>query len=327
MSEALGELRTLARVEAVACVSPVRTTTGWAVDRFHADNVPNAARFRMLLASYLTRAGDAYGWFDPHRPEADQRNVFVDLRDRISADELATSPGVLEVLQPVRLHEHHVVRALVCEGESLIAWLGVFHPTALTAHQRGQLERALPALRKQLIVERQVQAAPLIAAALDAVLEHIAAPAFIIASGGRIFDVNAAGRAILATRPAEVSASLAAAVAHEKTALPVELTPLDAGAAPDHWLAIVRAPDADSRIAHAIARVSARLKLTPRQRDVLSRVVTGDTNAAIAAMLSISERAVEQHISALFERSSVTSRAALVTSVLLGSDPTCSCGS
>lgn len=318
IDDALAELRDLVQVESIACVTPVQTTTGWAVDRFHADNVANGTRFRTLVASYLTRAGDTYGWFDPYRPEPDQRNVFVDLRDRFDDEELATSRGVLEVLQPLKLHNHHVVRALICDGDSLIAWLGVFHPTALTAHQIGLLELALPALRQRLIIERQLEAGPLVTAALTAVLEHIASPAFIVTSAGRIFDVNDAGRAMLATRRADVSASLAAAIAHEKPELNVELTPLDPGEAPDHWLAIVRTRSSDARIAQAISRVSSRLNLTRRQRDVLAKVVVGDTNAAIAAALEISERAVEQHITALFDRASVDSRAALVTFVLLG---------
>ena len=40
--------------------------------------------------------------------------------------------------------------------------------------------------------------------------------------------------------------------------------------------------------------------LTDRERDVLSAMATGKNNAAIAASLFLSERAVEKHINSLF---------------------------
>jgi DNA-binding NarL/FixJ family response regulator len=318
MGDALAALREILGVEALVCAAPIQTTSGWALERFHADNLTNASRFRTLASSYLTRASDAFGWFDPFAPEPEQRNVFVDLRERVPTEQLEASRAFSEVLVPLRLHKHHIVRALICEGEALLAWLGVFHPAPLTSQQRMMLDTALPSVQRRLAVERQLATGPLINAALDAVLDHIAAPAFIVTSSGRIFDVNEAGRAILATRRAEVSHAIVAALAHEPTPLAVDLTPLDPQGAPDHWLAVIRTRTADARIAQAIARVSTKLKLTRRQRDVLARLITGETNAAIAEALRITERAVEQHVTAIFDRAAVDSRAALVTYVLLG---------
>jgi DNA-binding CsgD family transcriptional regulator len=62
----------------------------------------------------------------------------------------------------------------------------------------------------------------------------------------------------------------------------------------------------------------ARWGLTPRQREVLGRVAGGDATGTIAAALGISERAIEMHLTALFDRVGVDSRAALVARVLLG---------
>ncbi len=50
--------------------------------------------------------------------------------------------------------------------------------------------------------------------------------------------------------------------------------------------------------------------LTPRELDVLSRVATGKTNKAIAEELFISERTVERHVSNIFTKLGVSSRAA-----------------
>lgn len=318
VATALRELRELAGLESIVCIVPVPSTSGWVLDRFIAENLPNATRFRTLLASHLARSTDAFGWFDPYRPEPDQRNRLVDLSELVPAEQYEASRGYIEVLEPLRLHRHRVFRALLCEDDALVACIGVFHPAPLTPEQRAILEGALPALRRRLNIERQIEVAPLVSAALDAVLEHIAAPAFVVSSSGRIFEVNDAGRTLLATRRAEISTAILAALAHEPTSMNLEITPLDARGAPDHWLAVIRTRTADGRAAQAVARVAARLKLTRRQREVLARVVTGETNAAIAKALHITERAVEQHVTALFDRTAVDSRAALVTYVLLG---------
>jgi DNA-binding NarL/FixJ family response regulator len=61
--------------------------------------------------------------------------------------------------------------------------------------------------------------------------------------------------------------------------------------------------------------------LTPRERDVLSEIAQGRSNEAVAQSLSVSERAVEKHINALFAKLGLTesSRAVnkRVTAVLL----------
>jgi DNA-binding NarL/FixJ family response regulator len=42
--------------------------------------------------------------------------------------------------------------------------------------------------------------------------------------------------------------------------------------------------------------------LTPRERDVLEAMAEGQTNRAIAERLSVTERAVERHVTAIFEK-------------------------
>lgn len=57
------------------------------------------------------------------------------------------------------------------------------------------------------------------------------------------------------------------------------------------------------------------LGLTPRQRAVAALVADGSTNAAIATELGISEKTVEKHVSDLFGRLQVQSRAAVAAMV------------
>ena len=42
--------------------------------------------------------------------------------------------------------------------------------------------------------------------------------------------------------------------------------------------------------------------LTPREREVLGEMASGKSNAAIAASLILSERAVEKHINSIFSK-------------------------
>lgn len=239
LGETLLQLCQLAQVEVIVCASPVQTTSGWALHRFDAGDLEKASRLRRLLASYLVRSDGAYGWFDPVTPDCEQRNVLVDLQQRIPDAEFHASRICREVLRPLQLHRHRVFRSLIYDGEALLAWFGVVHPEPLDAQQTALLEGALPTLQRRLALERQLEVAPLLDAALAA-LDDIAAPAFVVASSGRMFQVNDAARALLATRRTEVSQSIMAALADEAGPIPVELTALDEHGAADHWLAVVR---------------------------------------------------------------------------------------
>jgi DNA-binding NarL/FixJ family response regulator len=72
-------------------------------------------------------------------------------------------------------------------------------------------------------------------------------------------------------------------------------------AAPD--LARIAPPDEDGP-------AEAAFGLTPRELEVLRLVATGVTNKAIAMHLTVSERTIDRHVSNIFTKLRVTSRAA-----------------
>ncbi len=56
--------------------------------------------------------------------------------------------------------------------------------------------------------------------------------------------------------------------------------------------------------------------LTPRQREVAALVAEGLTNAEVADSLGLTVKAVEKHVSAIFDRLGVDSRTAVAAVVL-----------
>jgi DNA-binding CsgD family transcriptional regulator len=153
------------------------------------------------------------------------------------------------------------------------------------------------------------------AAALDAALEAIRHPAFVVSASGTIHEVNASARELLSGAEADVRRALRGAIARRPSRYAFELTPLRFGGS-ECYLAILRPSASKDRHATSVAVAAARWRLTPRRKHVLEMVVRGRSNGAIAAELGISERAVEAHVSAIFDRAGVENRAALVAAVM-----------
>ena len=68
--------------------------------------------------------------------------------------------------------------------------------------------------------------------------------------------------------------------------------------------------DAISNVSHPSSPATDCYGLTPRELEVLRRVAAGATNKSIAAELVLSERTVDRHVSNIFAKLRVTSRAA-----------------
>jgi DNA-binding NarL/FixJ family response regulator len=64
-----------------------------------------------------------------------------------------------------------------------------------------------------------------------------------------------------------------------------------------------------------LRRHAAHRQLTPREHQILDRLASGDSNAAIALTLDISSRTVENHLRAIYRKLEVNSRTAAVARV------------
>jgi DNA-binding CsgD family transcriptional regulator len=141
-------------------------------------------------------------------------------------------------------------------------------------------------------------------AALDAALEAMGVPAFLVRAPATVLRANARGHALLAADPASMEAALRDGSTGPRT--PRRFPVREAG----HFLAVF--PD---RQRDAVARAPAlanRWRLTPRQTAVLALVAEGSTNRAVAHRLGCSEKTVELHVSALLAKTRCATRSQLV---------------
>src|SRR3954468_19174915 len=270
---------------------------------------------------------EPFGLFNPRRPQAPQRNVVVDLGRFISLlDEPGPPPGLgigreemdrireatrASIARPPVIRycaEQHLLRALVCERETLLAWVGAFHADPFTADQRASFEAILGELARRLALDHLVEKTPLTTAALDTALEALPAAAFVLTEGGRIRHANVAGRHWASEHRGDLSAAIAESMRGGPEAQ-FSLTRFEAHDRRPQFLAIARRLHGSRGLAASAAK---RWELTARQTQVLTLLAEGKANKVIAAELSCAVHTVELHVAALLEKAECDSRSELI---------------
>jgi DNA-binding CsgD family transcriptional regulator len=155
----------------------------------------------------------------------------------------------------------------------------------------------------------------LILAALRTALEHIPSAAFVAHASGGIRFANAQGLALM-RKDAALETELARVMTGEKSGHEPRFsgTPLSVNELPG-WYMLVETPPRDAGD-ERLAQLFQRLGITPRQREVAQLLLRGATNLTIAELLGISERTVETHLTAVYQRAGVENRASLVSFLL-----------
>ena len=251
------------------------------------------------------------GAFNGARPEPVQRNRSLTLPQLFRLSPRYRDNRLRRVAFPeVGMGGWDQLRVLVCEGDSLLSWVGGFRSEPFTWREQRMLAELTPALRKRLWLERQLDVSEFALAGLDEALALLPGAAFVVQTGGRIVHANPAGRQRLEKDAKATRERIAACLRRPKDEGPFQLIPLAARGAPDHALAIERAgapqPGADPAI---LAR---RFGLTPRQTQVLALLLRGYANRSIAADLQCAVNTVEHHVSAVLAKAGVDSRAELL---------------
>jgi len=268
-----------------------------------------------------------FGLFNPRRPQASQRNVVFDFgRCGDVLDQPGPPPGLgigreemdrfregardaIARLAVIRFcSEKHLLRALVCERETLLAWVGAFQDDPFTADQRASFEAILGELARRLALDHLVEKTPLTTAALDTALEALPAAAFVLTEGGRIRHANVAGRHWASEHRGDLSAAIAESMRGGPEAQ-FSLTRFEAHGRRPQFLAIARRVHGSRGLAASAAK---RWELTARQTQVLMLLAEGKANKVIAAELSCAVHTVELHVAALLDKAECDSRSELI---------------
>jgi len=152
--------------------------------------------------------------------------------------------------------------------------------------------------------------------ALGSALNLIDAPAFVIDLSGVVLHANTNARALLDRDRHAIARSLERAIAGAPAGGAWELMPLRGTDKQRGFVAILRTGRRETPVGELAQAASGRWRLIARQAEVLDLVVRGFTNALIADSLGIGEGTVEFHLSAIFDKAGVESRAMLIARAL-----------
>jgi DNA-binding CsgD family transcriptional regulator len=193
----------------------------------------------------------------------------------------------------------------------------VLRQEPFTERETHILEELTPALHRRLLLDTRLREAGVLHVALQATLEAMGQPAYVVTGTGRVAHANSAGQARLAQNEAHVRQALRSYLRGEPTSEALSFTPLSLPGTPAHFLAIEQGGTA--RTFSRMNSMSASWGLTARETEVLGRLVRGESNKAIAVRLGCAERTVEVHVTRILAKAQVESRSALLAKFLLDS--------
>ena len=304
----LGDVAALLRSEHVVTYATTPGLTELVLD--FAYFTPAARGFEACFRAASPLPG-RYGLFNPNRPEPGQRNAPFNLEQLTR--KMGPPTPLFESLSRFDIPNDDQLRVLLCDGPSLLALLSVVRDRPFDTREQALFAKLVPALQRRFKLERDLASATLHRAAMEAALESVSAPAFVVLAGLRIAHANAAGRILFEGDHDALIDDLRASIAKDTPRARFTVTRLCSSGEPRAWLAVERCVDTAAARAKARSVLAAqRYSLTARQREVLELLVQGMANKSIAAALGCAVSTVEIHVTAILDRAGVSSRAALV---------------
>jgi DNA-binding CsgD family transcriptional regulator len=305
--DALGRLRKLLGAEAALAYRVGPGGPAWEFEFLRVSKV-ESPKWQGALERFTTvvmrqRTGKTWAAYNPESPAAWQRNRALSNRQLFGK---ISSPKRLRALfESVHGETPDQVRVLVCDGARLLGWAGVLSERPLGPDAVGLLQRLVPALRSRMIFDELVRSTERARASLDVALDAIQVPAVLLDRTGRIQHSNEAARRLRDKNESAFRTAYGQAKDEASDVRPVVVRGV-----PQSWLVTLRPEGGeDTRKASVLFRWA----LTPRQGEVLALVVRGLSNKQIGTRLGIAEGTVELHLTAIFRKARVESRAELVT--------------
>jgi DNA-binding CsgD family transcriptional regulator len=206
---------------------------------------------------------------------------------------------------PQGLGRKRQVRSLICDGATLLGWVGGFRDRPFGHAALEVLRQLTPPLRARLKLEKQLALARAYRETLFHAIDALETPAFVLL-GERIEHANPAGRSRLDSARETTCRELEARMQEgnpscftiARSGLPV--------------LKLITLRPAEREVAALLHVSKTRWRLSPRQIEVLAHLAEGDTNKEIAAKLGCAEVTVEFHLRGLFNKTASENRSELV---------------
>jgi DNA-binding CsgD family transcriptional regulator len=259
----------------------------------------------------------AWTAFNPTRPERQQRNAVLTMTQIKKLAGVSTAP-VLSTIYPLfGIARDEQLRVLVCDGASLLAYVALFQANDFELRQRRLLRRLVPMMQRRLSRERVLSNASSTKLLLGAALEEIPSAAFVLSDGGRVIEANRLGARWLDVNGFEGRRALRdAVIAPGPTAIAAfRLTHVVTAEESPKVLAVEVTTTATF---YSVARAGDRWGFTARELQVLEGVASGMPTRTLAAQLGVSERTVEAHLTRMFAKAQVATRAEMIAKAMSG---------
>jgi DNA-binding CsgD family transcriptional regulator len=269
-----------------------------------------SAEFKVAANRFLKNCPIRFTAFNPLRPEPWQRNRTLTFAELAKVVDPRGVP-IFEVYKQFGMATFDQARVLVCEGASLLAFVGIVQSTLIDVRQRRLLTRLIPALRRRFGAERLLTNGRATKLMFDAALEEISGLAFVVSERGTVLEANSVGVAWLAHEGVAGRRALREACRNPLHVASQEfrVTKVTSPGVATRFLVVKRD---EPRLEHSAKEAGKRWGFSARENDVLTHLAEGMTNRSIAAALAISERTVEVHLTSMFDKAQVESRSELV---------------
>lgn len=267
---------------------------------------------RGLTAKHFLQTMVRRSWlsFDPLHVEVPHRNAVTQAADLVRSG--AAPQNIRENLkllsqQYFGLSLSEQLRAMVTDGATMLAWVGAAYEDerAVRPGARRRLKALLPIFKRRLLLEQRLAHEPLWSATLDATLEALIEPAFVVDGKGTPVLMNGAARVLWRDDRQGIRSSL-----RERSDARFERSTLDAPGLSSHALVVRK--QTGGELQRRLDAATREWSLTAREAEVLGLVAEGRTNATIARALRCTARTIEVHLTHLMDKAHVNNRASLI---------------
>ncbi len=268
----------------------------------------DAARMNQKCRGYLAKATlDKVVFAQPPRAERNRALVLKQLAVRRETTRIHR-----ELLVPLGLGQHDQLRATICDGARLLAWVGGFRIEPFTPHHQANMDAVIPALQRRLVREDTLNDAGLARCGLEVAMESLPTPALFVDQRGRIVHRNSAATESWLAHPSRFG--FLADLGRKPAPPDFDVVALGSKGQSQHWFVTQRSTGGEtSRRLEAFCKSQ---RLTRRQCEVLRLLVMGQSNKAIAQHLGCALRTVELHVSNLLAKTGCETRTEVVSRAL-----------